>query len=239
MMGSKRRSWLLLGLLTIAVGGLSARLASAQLRAKTDWDRYMVAAQLAYGQGHYDEAEKQVKAALEYAKSFWPNDPRTAKSLGFLGEIYRAQGKDADAEKPFKEALAIWKEVFEPERLELLVPLDELAQLYQDEGKYAEAEPLFKRGITVAEKHYNSGEKSDILAVRLDKLAGLYCAAGKYEKAEPLYKRALEVRKNVLDRDSPDVAQSLENYAKVLRKLDRAAEAEDLEARAKSIRKNR
>ncbi len=235
MIGSKRRSWLLLGLLTIAVGGLSARLASAQPRVKTDWDRYMVAAQLAYGEEHYDEAEKQVKAALEYAKSFWSNDPRTAKSLELLGEIYRAQGKDADAEKPFKEALAIWKEVF-PERPELVVPLDDLAQLYQDEGKYAEAEPLFKQGITVMEKAY--GKESDIVAARLDKLAGLYCAAGKYEKAEPLYKRALEIRKNALGRDHLDVAQSLENYAKV-RKLDRVAEAEDLEARAKSIRKNR
>ncbi len=237
MIGSKGRSWLLLGLLTIAVGGLSARLASAQGRAKTDWDRYMVAAQLAYGRGHYDEAEKQVKAALEYAKSFWSNDPRTAKSLGFLGVIYRAQGKDADAEKPFKEALAIWKEVFEPERAELVVPLDDLAQLYQDEGKYAEAEPLFKQGITVMEKAY--GKESHIVAARLDKLAGLYCAAGKYEKAQPLYKRALEIRKNALGQDHLDVAQSLENYAKVLRKLDRVAEAEGLEARAKSIRKNR
>jgi len=199
----------------------------------------MGAAQLAYGQGHYDEAEKQVRAALEYAKHFWLNDARTAKSLELLGQIYRAQGKNADAEKPFKEALAIWKEVFEPERLELLAPLDELAQLYQDESKYAEAEPLFKQGIAVAEKHYNNGEKSDLLPAWLDKLAGLYYTAGRYEKAEPLYKRALEIRKNVFGGDALGVAYSLDNYAKVLRKLNRVAEAEDLEARAKSIRKNR
>ncbi len=237
MIGSKRRSWLLLGLLTIAAGVLSARLTSAQLRAKTDWDRYMVAAQLAYGQEHYDEAEKQVKAALEYAKHFWPNDPRTAKSLGFLGQIYRAQGKDADAEKPFKEALAIWKEVFGPERVDLVVPLEDLAQLYQDEGKYAEAEPLYKRSLVIMEKAYD--RKGLFVAASLDKLAGLYFAEGKYQQAEPLYKRSLAMREEVLGREHLAVAESEENYARVLRKIGREAEAKDLEARAASIRKNR
>lgn len=238
MIDSKGRYWLLLGLLTIIVGAAIARFASAQLRGgTTDWDRYMLEAGVAYTQGHYDEAEKQVNAALKYGKGFWSNDPRTARSLGLLGRIYRAQGKDAEAEKPFKEALAIWKEIFGPERADLVVQLDELAQFYQDEGKYAEAEPLFTQGLTVMEKVY--GKESDIVALRLDKLAGLYFAAGMYEKAEPLFKRALKIRRNVVVEEDLDVAQSLENYAKVLRKLDRVAEAEALEARAKSIRKNR
>ena len=54
--------------------------------------------------------------------------------------------------------------------------------------------------------------------------------------AEPLYKRSLVVREKALGLDHPDVAQSLENYADLLRKTGRDDEAKELEARAKAIR---
>jgi ATP phosphoribosyltransferase regulatory subunit HisZ len=44
------------------------------------------------------------------------------------------------------------------------------------------------------------------------------------------------VRERALGPDHPDLAQSLEGYAQLLRNMNRAAEAEKLEARAKAIR---
>ena len=48
--------------------------------------------------------------------------------------------------------------------------------------------------------------------------------------------RALAIREKVLDPEHPDVAQSLENYAALLRKTGRGNEAAWIEARAKAIR---
>ncbi len=67
-------------------------------------------------------------------------------------------------------------------------------------------------------------------------LALLYYAQGQYSQAEPLYQRALAIREKTLGPEHPKLATSLENYAALLRKLDRTAEAESMEVRAKAIR---
>ncbi len=64
----------------------------------------------------------------------------------------------------------------------------------------------------------------------------LYYAQSRYAEAEPLIKRALAIEEKALGPEHPDVAQSLENYAALLRKTGRSAEAAKMEARAKAIR---
>ncbi len=64
----------------------------------------------------------------------------------------------------------------------------------------------------------------------------LYHGQVKYAEAEPLYERALAIREEALGAEHPHVAQSLENYAALLRKTGRDAEAARMEARAKAIR---
>ena len=63
-----------------------------------------------------------------------------------------------------------------------------------------------------------------------------YQAQGKYAEAEPHYQRALAISEKALGPEHPNVARILENYADLLRKLDRNAEAEELEERARAIR---
>ncbi len=50
------------------------------------------------------------------------------------------------------------------------------------------------------------------------------------------YQRSLAIWENALGPEHPDVAASLENYAALLRMLNRVAEAVTLEVRAKVIR---
>lgn len=59
---------------------------------------------------------------------------------------------------------------------------------------------------------------------------------GDYARAETLYRRALEVLEKAQGPEHPNVAEVLENYAGLLRKMNREAEAEKLEARAHAIR---
>jgi tetratricopeptide (TPR) repeat protein len=67
-------------------------------------------------------------------------------------------------------------------------------------------------------------------------LGVIYQAQGNYAEAEPLYRRSLAILERALGPEHPDVAQSLENYAALLRETGRADEAAEMEARAKAIR---
>ena len=67
-------------------------------------------------------------------------------------------------------------------------------------------------------------------------LGVIYQAQGNYAAAAPLYRRSLAILERALGPEHPDVAQSLENYAVMLRETGRADEAAEMEARAKAIR---
>ncbi len=73
-------------------------------------------------------------------------------------------------------------------------------------------------------------------SLSLNNLAALYPALGRYGEAEPLHQRSLAIYEKALGPEHPDVAQSMENYADLLRETGRGAEAAKMEARAKAIR---
>ena len=59
---------------------------------------------------------------------------------------------------------------------------------------------------------------------------------GDYVEAETFYREALALRERALGLSAPDVAETLAEYAKLLRILGRDAEASRHEARAEAIR---
>ena len=74
------------------------------------------------------------------------------------------------------------------------------------------------------------------LAVSLGNLAESYRNQDKYEQAEPLYKRSLAILESGLGMDHPTIVEILQNYAGLMHKMKRPADAERLEERAKTIR---
>jgi tetratricopeptide (TPR) repeat protein len=72
-------------------------------------------------------------------------------------------------------------------------------------------------------------------AQSLNNLARLYYEQGKYAEAEPLYKRSLAIVEKALGYKHPNLFTVLMNYADLLRKMSRGAEAAKLEARAAKI----
>ena len=101
------------------------------------------------------------------------------------------------------------------------------------EGRYSEAVESFQGAVKEAEAF---GPHDPRLATSLNNLALLYQVQGKYAEAEPLYKRSLAIREKALGLEHPDVARSLENYARLLRMTKRKDQAAKLEASAKAIR---
>jgi hypothetical protein len=92
------------------------------------------------------------------------------------------------------------------------------------------------------------GPEHPDVAQSMDRLATRYAALGNDHKqterkaavmrttAESLYRRALAIREKALGPDHLDVAATLNHYAALLRKMNRAAEADALDARAQAIR---
>ncbi len=90
------------------VAPLCVVLVSTQASAQsTPWETSTAAGLEAYQQARYAEAEKAWLLALKEAENFGPEDPRLATSLNNLAELYRAQGKYAEAEPLYERALAI------------------------------------------------------------------------------------------------------------------------------------
>lgn len=91
--------------LFVVVFALAFSLASAAQAAT--WETHMDAGDKAYQQGNYIEAEKQVLAALKKAEAFGPQDPHLGIILNALADVYRSQGRYAEAKPLYKRALMI------------------------------------------------------------------------------------------------------------------------------------
>ena len=85
-------------------------------------------------------------------------------------------------------------------------------------------------------------EELDLLArFYADRLDTAYIAVllGRSDHSIDSKARALTIREKALGPDHPDVAESLENYAALLREVGREAEAAEMTARAEAIRAKR
>ncbi|MEM9667087.1 MAG: tetratricopeptide repeat protein, partial [Bacteroidota bacterium] len=78
--------------------------------------------------------------------------PSTAGSLNNLAHLYQSQGRYAEAEPLYKQALAVREQVLGEEHPSTATSLNNLAHLYQSQGRYAEAESLYKQALAVREQ---------------------------------------------------------------------------------------
>jgi tetratricopeptide (TPR) repeat protein len=73
----------------------------------------------------------------------------------------------------------------------------------------------------------------------LSNLAVLYKSLSRYAEAEALYQRALPLFEQALGPSHPHVETCLRNYARLLRDMQRRAEARTFETRARQARHTR
>ena len=135
------------------------------------------------------------------------NHPSIATSLSNLAELYRFQGKYAEAEPLHKRSLAIRENQLGENHPHVAISLNNLAELYRNQGKYVEAEPLYLRSLAIREKQF--GENHPAVATCLNNLAFLYNAQGNYVEAKTLSQRALTICQQTLGDQHPDTQDSL------------------------------
>ncbi len=156
------------------------------------WDEYLTNGAKAYEQGRYSEAEKWLQDALKEAERFRPNDSRLATTLDDLAEVYRAQGKFAEAAPLYERSMAIREKAVGPEHSDLVGTLNGLADLYRAQGKFAEAEPLYRRSLAVWERVL--GREHPHVATSLEKYALLLRSMNREAEAAAMEARAKAIR---------------------------------------------
>ncbi|MEE8515850.1 MAG: tetratricopeptide repeat protein, partial [Alphaproteobacteria bacterium] len=116
----------------------------------------------------------------------------------------------------------------------------ELEATYQEfrelhaQHRYKDALPVARKAVSLAEREY--GPDHPNTATFLSNLATVYQGLGKDAEAESLVKRALAIYGISPLSQSRHIVNVLGNYAVLLRKMGRHAEAEKIEARAKETK---
>jgi predicted HTH transcriptional regulator/tetratricopeptide (TPR) repeat protein len=174
------------------------------------------------GQANYRFAEPWFRECLVVTRSKLGGEhPDVARSLNNLAELYRTQGRYAEAEPLYLEAMEMCR--LEPD---VASSLNNLAEFYRAQGKYEEAEPLYLEAMGIYRRLL--GEEHPDIASSLNNLAELYRAQGKYEEAEPLYLEAMGIYRRLLGEEHPDIATSLNNLAGLYSSQGKYEEAEPL-----------
>ncbi|HYY56314.1 MAG TPA: tetratricopeptide repeat protein [Pyrinomonadaceae bacterium] len=197
------------------------------------------------------EAEEYYKKAIEMGeKSLGPSSFYFASNLSEVAQFYRLQKKFEQAERLYTRSLEVRERAMGGRDNRLVAnSLSSLGTTYREWGKDYDAKKLpdqAKRLYSMAEPRYV--EALDILHKVLPKnhpdiamsaygLAQLYYLEGKDDKALPLFEEAVAIRRIVLP-NHPFLATTLQEYAKLLRKLQRIDEAKKIEDEVKRVQEN-
>lgn len=148
------------------------------------------------------------------------------------GEKLLTDGHFAEAEKIYLAALKLAQK-FAPRDPRLATTLDNLGLVYDKQHRYPEAEAAFNKALSLDLQLF--GKEHASISRDYTNLCFLYIHTGKYGQAEQFIKSALSIDEAMGGPDHPLVALDLDTYATLLRSLNRAPEAEKMEARIKQI----
>lgn len=170
-------------------------------------------------QKKYSEAEAIYKHSLEIKeKALGPDHPDVVESLSNLAHLYLENDRLNEAELFYKRALAIREKALGQDHVLVASILDGLTSLYDKKGQYDEAVQLSQRALAIRENHPDSDQLE--LANTIYNLAYIYHHRfNRLNEAESLYKKVLTIQEKILSPDDPDMKDTIEEYAALLRAL--------------------
>ena len=128
----------------------------------------------------------------------------TLLSMNELGNILDREGRMADAENLYRQALEIARQSLGPDHPQTLVIASSLAGVIGEQDRLDEAEKL-EREILAARLRLLGPDHPDTLLVEHN-LANNLDYGGQYAEAEKLYRQTLEGQRRVL---GPEAAETL------------------------------
>jgi hypothetical protein len=147
-----------------------------------------------------------------------------------LGVFRDWQGRYAESEKLFREALAIRRRALGQEHPKVLQSMANLGRAIHRQGRMAEAEHLYRATIE-HERSARGKEGADVRPVNRW-LAALLRTQGRLEEAEPFLRDHLRARRRVSGDEHPETVGTMNGLATLLREMGQLEEAERLGAEA-------
>ena len=181
-----------------------------------------------------DEAVVVNKRLVDLAKTdHGPESAEYAKQINNLAVVLQAQGRYAEAEALYGQALEIGRATLGEAHPDYATHLNNLAGVVEDQGRYAEAEALYRQALEITQA--TLGEDHPAYATRLNNLAGAVQAQGRFAEAEALYEQALEIDRATLGEDHPDYAIDLGNLGQLLGEQGKIDDARAMLQKAMAI----
>jgi len=120
--------------------------------ARTPWEMHMDSGELRMQQNRFQEAEDELKTALQEAEKFGEQDNRLPQTLTKLALLYDVQGQYDKAEPLLSRAVDLHKKTLEPNDPELAISLSNLGALYHATKQFDNAKPLFLEALKILEE---------------------------------------------------------------------------------------
>jgi tetratricopeptide (TPR) repeat protein len=179
-------------------------------------------------QANFDQGEKSYREAIAFESAQPPtpqNRAALAISLHGLGVALQRQGRGADAEQSFRQALELQRRVLGPAHPDIARTLQDLAKVIDDDGNLKAATPLMQQALNM-QRQLNGAQPDPGLAETINDMGTLLYEGGNYDAAAKLYLEAIAMKRRLLGDKHPEIALTLSNLARVLQDKGDLAGAE-------------
>ena len=163
------------------------------------------------------------------------DDPRRGRALNNLAESYRQTGDLSEAERLYKEALALQQSVLEEGHPDEATTLANLAHIHRQRGQFGVAEQFLRQALEIRRQHYEPDDPT--LATTYQNLAAALEEQNKLEDAETWLRKAIATREAGQHPDHPQLAGALQRLGVNLYRQFKWQEAYKVLRRSVKIRR--
>lgn len=157
-------------------------------------------------------------------------------TMAKLAKLYLRTNNLARAEACAREALPVLQKSLHVPAPILVAVLVAATEISRRQGKLDEAEQQAAQALEIAEKFRTKSPSSQVLA--LTNMAAIHAAKDRLADAERLFRQALVVHEESRLPNNLDWAESLEQFADVLRRTGMDTEATTWQDRAQDVRRH-
>jgi len=152
--------------------------------------------------------------------------PDLAEAINNLAFVYEEKSDHDDAEKLFREALAMNRRLLGDKHKEIATGLSNLAYVLQEKGDLPRAEATFRQALAMQRDLF--GNVHPDVALTLNNLAYVYAELHDVKNELDTQREALAIYKQLFPGDHPDVARVSNQLGYFLTEAGQYAEAERL-----------
>ena len=167
-----------------------------------------------------------MQSALAIQRQLHGTDPHPdlAEAINNLAFVYEEKADHDDAEKLFREGLAMNRRLLGDKHKEIAIGLSNLAYVLQEKGDLSRAEATFRQTLTMQRDLF--GNVHPDVAMTLNNLAYVYAALHDTSNELRSQRESLAIYQQLVPGDHPDVARVANQLGFFLTEANQYAEAE-------------